>query len=233
MAVRTSELEQLRRLRTPIVYDALERLNLRPKTEGYTDATVRSILPALGSFVGFARTGKIACELPPASGERVVPWIEVWRYVEGQAGPTIAVVQDLDSVPGRGCVWGDVSASIFKAQGCIATVTNGAVRDIRDVEAIGFGLFAGSVVVGHGYGRFVELDTPVKIGGIVVHPGDLIHADEHGVLVIPKDVDAAELLRLADHVVAAERKVIEFCRRPGLDLDELDKLHTWSMETER
>jgi regulator of RNase E activity RraA len=228
----TDLLKRLRAVRTPIVYDGIERFGIRPKNEGYTEVGgVRSILPTLGAFVGYAWTGRIVGELPPAESEQALSWRDVWANAGRARRPSIAVVQDLDDPPGRGCAWGDVSAAIFRALGCVAAVTNGSVRDVQDVEALGFGLFARGPVVGHANVRFVDVGTPVKVGGLVVHPGDLLHVDVHGVLVIPAEIDLAELLRVIDHVIAAERGVKEYCRTPGFDVVKLDDLHTWSMET--
>lgn len=224
-------LARLSGYRTPIVYDAVERFDLRSRSEGYTDGSVRCILPSLGSFVGYAWTGKIVTRTAPQPDDPGLSWRDVWASLSMVPGPRIAVVQDIDEEPGRGCVWGDVSAAIFQAQGCVAALTNGTVRDLRGVEEIGFGLFASAAVVGHGYGRYVEIGGPVTVGGLRVQPGDLIHADEHGALVIPAGIDLELLLRTIEHVIASERKVIGYCRSPGFDLDELDRLHTWSMET--
>ncbi len=224
-------LARLAAQRTPVVYDAIERFGLRSRSEGYTDASIRCILPGLGAFVGHAWTGRIATREEPSPDEQSVPWPTVWASLATVPAPRIAVVEDVDPDPGRGCVWGDVSAAIFQAQGCIAAITNGSVRDIRQVEAIGFGLFAAAAVVGHGYGRYLEIGCPVRVGGMTVRPGDLIHADEHGALTIPAEIDLEELLRVIEHVHAAERTVIEYCRRPGFDIGELDRLHTWSMES--
>lgn len=155
----------------------------------------------------------------------------MWETVGAAPRPSIAVVQDLDHPPGRGCAWGDVSATIFKALGCVAAVTNGSVRDVPEMESIGFGLFAQGPTVGHANVRFVEVGTPVKVGGMVVRPGDLIHADGHGAMIIPGAIDMEELLRVAACVLAAEERVKRFCGSPAFDVAELDDLHTWSMET--
>ena len=224
-------LERLRAVPTPTVYDAIERFNVRPKSEGYTDGSVRCILPALGAFVGYAWTGKIVGALPQAPGEIALGWNEVWQSVAATKRPSIAVVQDLDQPPGRGCAWGDVSASIFQALGCVAAVTDGSVRDVGEVEAIGFGLFAGGPTVGHANVRFVEVGTPVKVGGLPVRPGDLIHADRHGALIVPGEIDLEALLKTASGILAAEAHVKAMCRSPGFDIEALDALHSWSMET--
>lgn len=217
-----SDVRDLKRYRTPIVSDALERLGARKRTLAYTDASIRSILSALGSFVGYACTGKIMAETPMEPEARSVAWPEVWRYVQAQPKPSLMVCQDLDQPAGKGCAWGDVSASTFTRLGCVAVVTNGAVRDIRQVEEIGFGLFASSTVVGHAHVRFVEIGTSVKIGGLVVKPGDLIHADEHGALIIPPDIAIPDLVRVIELHMAAERSVIDYAlKAPDFSIEGL------------
>jgi regulator of RNase E activity RraA len=211
----------LRAIRTPIIYDTIERLNLRPRSQGYLDASIRCMFPGLGAIAGYACTGRIAAELPPTPEERVVPWREVWSYVGRSRRPSIMVVQDMDQPPARGCAWGDVAASIFTALGCTGAITNGGVRDLREVEALKFPLFASSPVVGHAYVRYVAAGTPVKLGGQVIHPGDLLHADEHGVVIIPPQVPLEDLVRQAREFMASERTVIDYCSAGQFDLDEL------------
>jgi 4-hydroxy-4-methyl-2-oxoglutarate aldolase len=224
-------LDRLRTYRTPTLYDAVERFNLRPKNEGYTDATVRCILPTLGAFVGHAWTGKIVGDQPARAGEAVVSWRSVWEHVGATSRPSIAVVQDLDQPAGRGCAWGDVSATIFQALGCCAAITNGSVRDLPEIGLIKFGLFAGGPTVGHANVRYLEIGTPVTVGRMVVQPGDLVHADEHGAMVIPGEIDLEGLIRTAAHVLEAEKRVKHYCQSPEFNVSELDDLHTWSMET--
>jgi regulator of RNase E activity RraA len=95
----------------------------------------------------------------------------VWQYVQGSPRLSVMVVQDLDQPPGRSCAWGDVATGIFLRLGSVGAVTNGGVRDIREVEQLGFHLFAPAPVVGHSYIRFIEINTPVKVGLLVVRPG--------------------------------------------------------------
>ena len=226
----TTAITTLQRHRTPIVSDALERLGARARTLDYTDASIRCVLPALGAFVGYACTGKLAAELPEEARGAKVEWPELWRYVEAQPRPSLMVVQDLDQPAGKGCAWGDVAAAIFTRLGCVAVVTNGAVRDIHAVEEIGFGLFASTAVVGHAHVRFVEIGTAVKVGGLVVRPGDLVHADDHGALIIPAEVPLPALVDAIERHMAAERGVIEYAlRAPDFSIDGLvrrmDALH--------
>ena len=88
------------------------------------------------------------------------------------------VLQDVDHTPGMGAFVGEVHAAIGVALNTVGCITNGAVRNLEGIEALGFGLFAGSVSVSHSYAHIIEFDTPVEIGGLVlIHPGDLLHGD--------------------------------------------------------
>ena len=66
---------------------------------------------------------------------------------------------------------GDMHAAILQALGCVAYVTNGAVRELPSVRTMGFQLFAGSVAVSHAYAHIFEIGARVTSGGIDVRPG--------------------------------------------------------------
>ena len=213
-------LDMLKKIRTPIIYDTIGIFNVRPRNEGYMDPTVRCMFPSLEPLAGYACTGKVVGESPPAEGETVVPWREVLQYVSQCKQPSVMVVQDLDQPPSRGCAWGDMAAGVFHALGCVGVVTNGGVRDLKEVEHLRFPLFASSAVVGDAYVRYVEIGTPVKVGGQVINPGDLIHADVHGVLVIPKEIPLGDLLGRAREFLDSERSIIDYCMSGEFELDE-------------
>ncbi|TRX74176.1 RraA family protein [Pseudomonas mangiferae] len=224
-----STLQALRGYRTPLLYDAIERFAVRGKTEGYTDGSIRCVFPQLGSFVGHAVTAKIIGEFPLAEGEAHLTYRDVWEHVAAQPAGSIMVVQDLDTPTGRACAWGDVAATVFQRLGCVGVLTNGSVRDLPDILPLGFGLFAGSVSVGHGNIRFVTVGTPVRVGGLLVNPGDLLHMDEHGAMIIPPEVPLDELRRVADEIIAAEAGVKRYCARADFDFTQLDHMHAASM----
>ena len=211
-------------IRTPIVYDAVEKYELQPRTDGLMDTSIRSLLPGLGPMVGYATTGKIAGEYPAAGGDRSIEWEDLWSYVQQAPGPNVMVVQDLDQPPGKCCAWGDIAASIFLRLGAVGAVTNGGVRDLPEVEALGFQLFASSPVVGHGYTHWVEMNTPVKIGSLMVYPGDLLHGDEHGVMVIPGEIELPELVTFIAKFLASEKTVIDYCKGPDFEVDQVMEL---------
>jgi len=64
------------------------------------------------------------------------------------------------------------------------------VRDLDEVEPLGFHFFASHIAVSHAYVHIVEVGTPVRVGGLTVRPGDLLQGDKHGVINIPLDLAA-------------------------------------------
>ena len=212
-------LTELGKIRTPIIYDAVEKFNLRPRTDGLMEPGLVSQTPSLGPMIGYAVTGKVVGALPPAEDERRLEFRQMWEYAQRSPTPSVMVAQDLDQPPARSCAWGDVAASICLKLGMVGVVTNGGVRDLPEVEKLGFHLIAPNPVVGHAHIRWVEINTPVVVGGLVVHPGDLIHGDEHGVMVIPKELDLRELLEFTRKFLESEATIVQYCRGNDFDLD--------------
>ena len=110
---------ELAKVRTPIVYDTIERLGVRSRSEGYTYPSLRCILLFLRSDGGLCLHGEDRCLNLPGAGENKVAWADVWKYVSSSRLPSVMVVQDMDQPPAKGCVWGDVAASIFLRLGCV------------------------------------------------------------------------------------------------------------------
>ena len=106
-------IDELSKIRTPIIYDTIEKFNVRLRDEGWMDTTIKSILPNLGTMCGYACTGKFIGEIPKVKNEKVFSLREIWDYVIESVKPSVMVVQDLDYPNLRSCAWGDISASIF------------------------------------------------------------------------------------------------------------------------
>jgi regulator of RNase E activity RraA len=85
---------------------------------------------------------------------------------------------------------------------------------------MGVQLFAGSVTVAHAYAHIFDLGAIVQVGGMKVHPGDLLHGDRHGVLTVPMEV-AAKIPEVAARLQRGERTVIEFCRSSDFSVAKL------------
>ncbi len=221
MHILKETVEALRRFSTPTVANAIELFNLRPRNEGYLSPDVRCLFPELGVMVGHAVTLRFAAEQPAARpGSRY----ESWNCMLETTEPRVLVLQDLDQPPGAGAFLGEVMATIHRRLGCIGAVTNGFVRDLDEVRALGFHFFAAGVCVSHAYVHLVDFGTPVKVGGIRVHPGDLLHADKHGVLIVPKEI-ADRIPEAAAQVAEREQRLIAHCKSPDFSLEELKRLY--------
>ena len=216
------DLRKLSALDTCTVSNAIERLNVRLRNEGFVSGEVRCRFPNLSPTIGYAATGRIRTASPPMTHRCYYDRMDWWNYVASLPKPTVMVVQDADQKPGLGAFVGEIHATIGLALNCAGCVTNGAVRDLQEVEALGFQLFAGSVAVSHAYAHIIDFGEPVEIGGLKIQSGDLIHGDRHGVLTIPVEI-AAEVPAKASEILAEERELKEFCRCREFSLEELAK----------
>jgi regulator of RNase E activity RraA len=216
-------LARLRTFTTPTLANAVETFDVRPRTAGYMSPQIRCLFPELGPMVGYAfpATCRAGVRPPREAGTRR---LEMWRALEEVPPPRIVVLQDLDDPSGLGAYWGEVQSNIHRALGCVGTVTNGAVRDLDEVRALGFHFFAGGVCVSHAYVHVVDFGQPVEVGGLVVRPGDLLHGDQHGVLAVPLEI--AE--RIEEGVAAVEREereIIAYCQGPAFTRQGLEALY--------
>src|SRR5881394_4527 len=165
-------------------------------------------------MAGHAVTLRFAAEQPAGRpGSRY----ESWKYILETPEPRVLVLQDLDQPPGAGAYLGEVMATIHRRLGCIGAVTNGFVRDLDEVHPLGFHFFAAGVCVSHAYVHLVDFGTPVEVGGMRIRTGDLLHADKHGVLVVPKEI--------ADKIPEAAAQVAEFFAR---GIEAAVRILTWA-----
>ena len=210
------QLDGLRKFSSPTISNAIEIFGVRPRNQGFLAAEIRCLFPALGRMVGYACTAAISADLP-ANGSRIIPRHEYWQASMSIPAPRVAVIQDLDNPAGLGSFWGEVNSNIHRALGFVGTITNGGARDLDEMEALGFFTFAGVVSVSHSYVHLVDFGAPVRVGGQVISPGDLLHGDRHGVVVIPMQV-AEALAETAAEVESAEQELISYCKSPGFSL---------------
>ena len=216
-------IESLRKITSPSVANAIETFNVRPRNQGFMSSEIRTLFPELGPLVGYAVTALIRAEPAPLQEHRASTFAW-WDYVGSIPAPRVIVVHDLDEPRGQGAQWGEVQANIHRALGCVGTVTDGSVRDLDEVRALGFQFAAAHVSVSHAYVHMVDFGLPVKVGGLWVKPGDLIHADQHGALTIPPEI-AERVPQGVAKVEADERTIISFCRSEKFSVADLKALY--------
>ncbi len=195
---------------TPTLCNAIERFKIRSRTEGFTNQSIGEIIPLRKTFIGFASTGKIS-SAQPADGDSEIVARKYFESLAKTMKPAFAVIEDIDPQP-IGSFWGEVNVAAHRALGCIGVVTSGGVRDLNEVSQVGFGYYANCVVVSHAYVHLVDYNCPVTVGGLRVNPGDLIAADQHGVLKIPIEV-VPKLVDECRKTMAAEFPILQKCNQ--------------------
>jgi 4-hydroxy-4-methyl-2-oxoglutarate aldolase len=213
-------LEPYRRLSTCVVASAIETFHVRLPNTGFADSRVRCMLPENPPVIGYAATARIRTSGPPMEGHSYYFRTEWWNEILRVPAPRIIVIEDLDDPPGLGAFVGEVHACILQALGGVALVTNGSVRDLPEIRAAGFQLFAGNVAVSHAFAHVFDFGGTVQVGGLKINPGDLVHADLHGVHTIPLDI-AATVSDKAEEILKRRDYFIELCRSADFSLEKL------------
>lgn len=223
MTLTTEQIEALKKITSPSVANAIEVFKVRQRQEGNISSEIRALFPELGPLVGYAATCVIRAEQGPIDGHRASTY-GWWDYVMSIPAPRVIVVHDIDEPRGQGAQWGEVQANIHRALGCVGVVTDGSVRDLDEVRALKFQFAAAHVSVSHANVHMVDFGIPVKVGGVWIKPGDLVHFDQHGVVTIPPEI-APQIPAAIAKVEADEKKIISVCQAPGFTPDKLKDLY--------
>jgi len=215
------QLEALRQIDSPTVSNAIERFGVRPRVEGFAGWDLRCQFPELGTMLGYAVTCTADTTTESRRDERGL--IRLWEAVEAAPHPAVIVIKDIGPDRTRSCHMGEVMATTAKALGAIGCISDGGLRDVMEVRALGgFHYFCPGFVVSHGNPVILDVNVPVTLAGLSVRPGDLLHADVNGIVAVPADI-AERVVEHAQAVRAAEREVLEFVRQPGLTVEKLKK----------
>jgi len=181
---------------------------------------LRCLYPDLGAMVGYAITCTADSTSPAPRRPAKEP--ELLEAVQAAPKPAIVVIKDIGPNRLRSCHAGDVLCSIFQRLGVIGLVTDGGIRDLSGIRqrVPGFHVFASGLVVSHGIPTFLEIGITVSICGLTIRPGDLLHGDENGLLVIPAEI-AGRVAAQAKLVWEKEHNLLDFVRSDAFSLEEL------------
>lgn len=187
------------RLYTAVLSDVLDGLGYRDQA---MPPAIRPLDDAL-VMAGFARTG-LYREI-----HRVVPDENPYEL-------EIALVDDLkiDDVAVFGCggstriaPWGELLTTASRARGAAGCVTDGYVRDIRQIRSLKFPVFHGGIAPldSKGRGMVAEIDVPIRCAGVAIAPGDLIVGDADGVIVVPRAIESEAVAQAFAKVTSEDR----------------------------
>jgi regulator of RNase E activity RraA len=180
--------------------------------DGFDKVAVASVADAVDKVCG--RRGYMASGIKPRINDKRIcgPAATVLEAATDDYVPPQHALDLIDEAP-RGsviviaieggepdvAVWGGLMTAGAVANGHAGAVLDGGVRDLTEIRRdYGFPVYARDVSPGTTLGRYrtVASQVPVRVGGIIVHPGDIVVADVDGVVVVPQ-AQAAEVLKLA------------------------------------
>jgi regulator of RNase E activity RraA len=212
-----SDLNLLQQWDTPTICNALELLVPERRAIGFTVEPMVALHPGAKPIVGLARTGTVRAKEPPRGG--VADRMAWYEYVGDATLPTIVVIQDLDDRVGYGAFWGEVHTNLHRKLGAQGCVTNGSFRDLA-ASAKDFQIIGGRVGPSHAHIHVVDFGKPVNVFGMQAAHDDVIHADEHGAVVIP--AHCVRLLPEKIELVARREKVIlDLCNSAEFSIEHL------------
>ena len=194
-------------------------MNRQSLVDGFNAVAVASVADAVDKVCG-KRGYMAACIKPRINDKRICgPAATVLETATDEFVPPQHALDLIDEAPKGSvivisiaggepdvAVWGGLMTAGAVANGHAGAVLDGGVRDLAEIRRdYGFPVYARDVSPGTTLGRYktVASQVPVSVGGIMVHPGDLIVGDVDGVVVVPKDM-AAEVLKLSQEIDARE-----------------------------
>jgi regulator of RNase E activity RraA len=194
------QLDELRAIDSPTIANAIEYFTVRPRVSGYVGANVRCLVPAGGSMLGYA----VTCRGDSTTEDKDRrEHTDLYRAIlQMQPLPVVVVIGD-DGDPNKinlSCHAGEMMATTMKRVGAVGLVTDGGLRDVHEIRALGgFHYFARGLVVAHGRPSIYDVGASVTIDGMAVQPGDLLHGDENGITVIPAEIAAQVAAKALEH----------------------------------
>lgn len=213
----TAQLDALKAIDTPTISNAVERFKVRDDTTGFTSMSTRCLFPHLSVTLGYALTVTVDSTTPGVKRDNQV-WMEWVRTMEAAPKPIFLVFKDVSASPARSAHMGEVMATLAHRLGAVGLLTDGGVRDLLEVERLGFQYFARGVVASHGNPRLLEINVPVTVDGLRILPGDLLHGDLNGVTSIPVDI-AAQVPKMADRIRAEEVSLMDYINSPDFSTE--------------
>lgn len=200
-------IERLKKLDTPSVSDAMDKLGITCGLHGIKPINQGSRMCGEAFTVHYIPCGEVKGT--------------VGDFLDDIEPGQVAV---LDNGGRDYCtVWGDIMAWFASKKGIAGTVIDGVCRDLAVMRETGYAMFTKGYYMVTGKDR-VEVDAvnvPISVSGVKVCPGDIIMGDESGVIVIPRN-RAAEVVEIAENIEIKERQIIEMVKQ-GYSLKEARK----------
>jgi len=221
------KIENIRKLvefDTPTVANGLAMLEIQDPSAGYTGPDIRALMPELGPKVGIAVTARLNTTSPGTDKPESLftDWLrliqEAAKGDDTGSMPVFTVIESVGLRPRYTVAIGDGMGTMMRMAGAVGFITNGCIRDIEGVRNVPLACWATGLSPMHGRMRWLDLNCTVVIDGMTVRPGDFVHADANGAIVIPSQV-ADQVYDKAMEVHTQEQAMFAKLRDPGMTLD--------------
>jgi 4-hydroxy-4-methyl-2-oxoglutarate aldolase len=205
------QISALCRIDSPTISNAIEKFKVRPRVSGYVGYDIRCIFPELPPTVGYA----VTCTVDSTTeGRQGIGFQRLYELLTNAPKPAIVVMQDVGPDRLHSCHAGEIMSTTMKRLGAVGILTDGGLRDVREVRVLGgFQYFCAGLVVSHGNPICVSVGDEVTISGMRVRMGDLLHGDVNGVVHIP-DECAEQVAEAAYRVWAEEGETLRRIASP-------------------
>jgi len=217
-ALSDATLAFLRSIDSPTIANAIEPFNLRDRCDGFIGGAVECQFPELGVMVGRAVTVTMS-SAPGEPASRDGYW-RMWDALDVADAPAVLAIQDVSGAPHRCAYAGEMMATLAQRLGAVGMVTDGALRDVDEVRAIGFHYFMKYPVVSHGNFEIVSVGEPIELDGQQIESGDLLHGDRNGIVIIP-DAAIDGLEEAVAGIRSKEQAQLAYMRSDDFSLTDL------------
>jgi regulator of RNase E activity RraA len=214
----TNWVDFLKTVDTPTLSNAIEALRVRPRSAGFAPCQILCLFPEFGRMVGYAVTAQVETMTDAATDRKT--FLSLYQAVMESPKPAVVAFQEIGPQADYAAHCGEVMATIFQRLGAVGLLSDCAVRDIPEVRALRFQYFARGTVASHAYFRIVRVGVPIQVQGLVICPHDLLHGDENGLIVVPKE-GLDKLPAAVEGVRTKERALMEYVRGPGFTFEGL------------
>ena len=221
----------LKKFDTPTISNALDIYRGSRSADGYTKYPFISANTSLEPIVGIARTAKIRASNPPILSPEETTSIRLKyyeyiskRFLDYPDASPVCVIEDLDWPNPTGSFWGEVNVALHKGLGLEGTITSGLLRDLDAIDK-SYQVLANGIGPSHAYVHVVEFKSSVNVHGLIIKDGDIIHADQHGAVIVP-DKALPIIKKAIDHMNKKEKHLIEAAKQDNFNIEKLKEAWT-------
>jgi 4-hydroxy-4-methyl-2-oxoglutarate aldolase len=180
-----SLIEQLREFETPLITEGMGLMGCTDSENHYLGREIKLLTQFSTPVVGIAMVFVVDTSTPGHKADMEDYW-RALQIIEDSPVPQIAVMKSTGSRLQHECVLGDGMAKTLKACGSAGLITDGGIRDIRQIDRAGYPVFASGAVANHSSMVYKLSQEPVSISGISIKNGDLVHGNSDGITIIPQ-----------------------------------------------